>query len=676
MNIKFTIKSATFILLFLNFLFISAQGPNTRFVNPTGTTATFAKSFVKHLNSNPDEMFYSTGTSGSPEYFGTNLISPMNESRMISRLDIAGLPVWTAQFYPESSDLNINSKGDFACTDSNDNFYIIATTSSTASVFTDAAGSVTNFANPSGSAQKILFKIDSDGNKVWTKVFDNPSNASLRVSVTTDSVGDLYVVGDSQGSGMVFEGTNVQGTFISKISGTTGNLIYTKVFPNYNSYILSPVFDAADNLYIFSQPYNSSSITYDFDAVNISSNTFNSDLLMLKFDASGNCIFGKNFYETLPGGVFYESWIMDVVFDGTDFIAIGDYYTDAPNSNFLKLSGSTFPKYYPGSSLEAFISKISTSGVVVWEKSLSSLTSGQSVYTNINLDSNKNIYGYFNFKSDLHYEGVTYPFDNVLGDKAVIKFDNNGNLLYTDKVDKDFLSGNLIDVFAVDKYNVLGYSMQPNFLLYPITNSNSRKNYVATFGNLNGIYLRPISNFTEITNVSITNNPLPTVNEYEFNLLNNVLWNAESDQSWLSLSSTQLSGKMNPQNLINGNGDAKIKMSAAPNTSGVARTANVVISGAVVATKTVIVSQSAILAAGENSKISTIALYPNPTSDFLNIKSDQKISKVEIYDMSGKIIKSVKLQDYKIEVSTLIKGNYILKISTESGVVTSKFIKN
>lgn len=213
---KFTFKSGLLVLLLLNFLFISAQGPNTRFVNPTGTTGTFSKSFVKHLNSNPDEMFYSTGTSGSTEYFGTNLISPMNESRMISRLDIAGLPVWTAQFYPESSDLNINSNGSFACTDNSDNFYIAATTSSTTSVFKDAAGIVTNFVNPSGSAQKILFKLDSNGNKVWTKVFDNPSNASLRVSLTTDSVGDLYVVGDIQGSGMVFEGTNVNGTFFLK----------------------------------------------------------------------------------------------------------------------------------------------------------------------------------------------------------------------------------------------------------------------------------------------------------------------------------------------------------------------------------------------------------------------------------------------------------------------------
>ena len=397
---------------------------------------------------------------------------------------------------------------------------------------------------------------------------------------------------------------------------------------------------------------------------------------MLKFDATGNCIFGKNFNDVLPGGVYYENWIIDVVFDGTDFIAIGDYSSSPSNLNFLNLSNIIFPKHYPNTQYEGFLAKISTTGNVVWEKPLESLSSGQSVYTNINLDSSKNIYGYFKFKTDLYYEGVTYPFDNVLGDKVVIKFDNNGNLIYKDLVDKNYVSGNLIDVFAVDKYNVLGYSMQPNFLLYPITNSVSQKNYVATFGDLNGIYLRPINNYTEITNISITNNPLPFVNEYEFYLFNNVVWNAQSDQSWLSLSFTQLSGKMSPQNLINGNGDAKIKMSATPNTSGVARTANVVISGAGVATKTLSIMQSALLAAGENSSISIITLYPNPTSEFLNIKSDQKISNIEIYDLSGKLVQTSKMTGEKVSVNQLPKGNYIIKIQTENGVVNSKFIKN
>lgn len=69
-------------------------------------------------------------------------------------------------------------------------------------------------------------------------------------------------------------------------------------------------------------------------------------------------------------------------------------------------------------------------------------------------------------------------------------------------------------------------------------------------------------------------------------------------------------------------------------------------------------------------------MYPNPTSDFLNIKSDQKISKIEIYDMSGKLVQTSKMNNERVSVSKLPKGNYLLKIQTENGVVNSKFIKN
>ncbi len=658
------------LFLFSSLIFSQTAPTNTRFVNPTGTFGFFYKSFVKHLNSNKDQLFYTTAPAGNAEYFGT----PVGESRMISRLDIAGLPLWTAAFYPESNDMNITSNGDFATTDMNDNFYVVCSNKTTSATLKDAAGTITNFSNPTGNLQKILVKLDSNGNKVWTKIFDNPLDVGLTVSLNTNSVGDLYMVGYTYGS-LTFEGVALSGTFIVKISGTTGNILYSKVYPNYKNYNTKPVFDAADNLYIFSEPLNDSAPSYVFDGVTIPSNADHLDNLMLKFDASGTCIFGKNFYETMAANSTYQSWFMDVVFDGTDFIAIGDYASLPANPNFLKLDGTTFTKHYPGTDYEGFLAKISTSGNVVWEKALESFNSGQSVYTNINLDSNKAIYGYFKFKTDLYYQGVTYPFDTVLGDKTIIKFDNNGNLLYNQIVDKNYVSGNLIDVFGVDKYNVLGSSLQSNFLLYPITNSVSSKNYVATFGALDGIYLRPINNYTEISNVAVLNNPSPAVNEYSFLLLNNVPWTATSDQSWLNLGFVQLSGKNASQTAVSGNGDAKIILTAAENTSGISRSANVLITGTGVPSKTVTVTQTGILATGENSTLVT-TVYPNPTSDFLNIKSSQKISKIEIYDMSGKLVKSGILKDEKINVQNLSKGNYLLKIQTENGVVTSKFIKN
>lgn len=72
-----------------------------------------------------------------------------------------------------------------------------------------------------------------------------------------------------------------------------------------------------------------------------------------------------------------------------------------------------------------------------------------------------------------------------------------------------------------------------------------------------------------------------------------------------------------------------------------------------------------------------ILVYPNPSSDFINIKLDstEKLIKVEILDLSGKLILHLEKPDTKIKVNSLSVGNYMIKVTTESGVKSSKFIK-
>jgi|GEM_PF-2895442 len=71
-----------------------------------------------------------------------------------------------------------------------------------------------------------------------------------------------------------------------------------------------------------------------------------------------------------------------------------------------------------------------------------------------------------------------------------------------------------------------------------------------------------------------------------------------------------------------------------------------------------------------------IQIYPNPATDFINIKSTAKIRSAEIFDMSGKTVKSInRITDGKIAVSELVKGTYLLQIQTEKGTETLKFIK-
>lgn len=67
-------------------------------------------------------------------------------------------------------------------------------------------------------------------------------------------------------------------------------------------------------------------------------------------------------------------------------------------------------------------------------------------------------------------------------------------------------------------------------------------------------------------------------------------------------------------------------------------------------------------------------IYPNPVSNYLNIKSNSKVENVSVYDFNGRKT-NVKLEGNKVDVSSLPSGNYLINIETKEGKTTEKFIK-
>jgi len=70
--------------------------------------------------------------------------------------------------------------------------------------------------------------------------------------------------------------------------------------------------------------------------------------------------------------------------------------------------------------------------------------------------------------------------------------------------------------------------------------------------------------------------------------------------------------------------------------------------------------------------------YPNPTHNNWNITASQTIQSVQLFDVSGKQIKTVRPNDLNavIDASELSNGLYFAKVSTESGSKTVKLVKN
>jgi hypothetical protein len=70
-----------------------------------------------------------------------------------------------------------------------------------------------------------------------------------------------------------------------------------------------------------------------------------------------------------------------------------------------------------------------------------------------------------------------------------------------------------------------------------------------------------------------------------------------------------------------------------------------------------------------------LGIYPNPTTDVLNIKTQDIVVSTMIFDITGKVT-NAPFSNGQINVSTLSKGIYILKVVTDKAVYQQKFIKN
>ncbi len=77
----------------------------------------------------------------------------------------------------------------------------------------------------------------------------------------------------------------------------------------------------------------------------------------------------------------------------------------------------------------------------------------------------------------------------------------------------------------------------------------------------------------------------------------------------------------------------------------------------------------------ENINDSKISFYPNPVENVLNINIENfAVKNITIYNVNGKIVMSPRIFK-NINVSHLLKGNYILTVETDKEIKSFKFIK-
>jgi hypothetical protein len=81
----------------------------------------------------------------------------------------------------------------------------------------------------------------------------------------------------------------------------------------------------------------------------------------------------------------------------------------------------------------------------------------------------------------------------------------------------------------------------------------------------------------------------------------------------------------------------------------------------------------------ETEQTSSLDLYPNPVQDKLYIEAEAEIEEVVVYDVYGRVqnLRNSETQKLRnsIDVSNLNSGVYFVKIKTEEGNITKRFVK-
>jgi hypothetical protein len=84
-----------------------------------------------------------------------------------------------------------------------------------------------------------------------------------------------------------------------------------------------------------------------------------------------------------------------------------------------------------------------------------------------------------------------------------------------------------------------------------------------------------------------------------------------------------------------------------------------------------------IMAVSQAGAKDMLTVYPNPVVDIANIVSGAKVRSVKVYDISGKQVSNMKVNDAKtqVDMSRLTTGTYVLNIETDNGTQSVKVIK-
>ena len=343
-----------------------------------------------------------------------NLTSVGITDIFICKLDASGNYLWAKSVGGTDYDFGISIK-----TDDSGNVY---TTGNFLDTVDFDPGAATYSITSMGTYDIFILKLDSSGNYIWVKTFGGQEPQSVS-SIDVDASGNVYTTGYFYTSADFDPGPNVfylisegeNDVFVSKLD-SMGNFIWAKQFGNYDEDEgLSIATDNSGNVYTT----GTFKVTVDFDPGQGGYNLISAgseDIFISKLDSTGSFIWAKSF-----GNISVEKGL-DITLDNSGNIyAVGQFtgtvdFDPGPGVFNLNSNGD----------YDLFICKLTSSGNLVWAKSMGAL--GVDLGGSIAVDDLNNVYTTGYFQSTVDFDpgpGVHNLTASGMGDVFILKLSNS-----------------------------------------------------------------------------------------------------------------------------------------------------------------------------------------------------------------------------------------------------------
>lgn len=343
-----------------------------------------------------------------------NLTSVGITDIFICKLDASGNYLWAKSVGGTDYDFGISIK-----TDDSGNVY---TTGNFLDTVDFDPGAATYSITSMGTYDIFILKLDSSGNYIWVKTFGGQEPQSVS-SIDVDASGNVYTTGYFYTSADFDPGPNVfylisegeNDVFVSKLD-SMGNFIWAKQFGNYDEDEgLSIATDNSGNVYTT----GTFKVTVDFDpgqgGYNLIS-TGSEDIFISKLDSTGSFIWAKSF-----GNISVEKGL-DITLDNSGNIYAVGQFTGTVDFD----PGPGVFNLYSNGDYDLFICKLTSSGNLVWAKSMGAL--GVDLGGSIAVDDLNNVYTTGYFQSTVDFDpgpGVHNLTASGMGDVFILKLSNS-----------------------------------------------------------------------------------------------------------------------------------------------------------------------------------------------------------------------------------------------------------